>query len=245
MASVDVGEDRRRADVADRVGGGDERQRRHDRPRRPGRRRAAISARCRAVVQELTATPCAAPTRRGERLLERGDPGALGDPAGADRVGRGLRLLLARAAGSYRDPALLSRHPARTCRRARRATSRPGPAGPRAGRSRRGSRALAAAALVSARRRVTPLTARAGPCSGARSDFITSLQRLGQLLEAGLGAAGDVEHLVGDVGARRPGCWRGRCRRRARSPSSAGRRRGSAAACPTSMRSIQRISTSV
>ena len=80
---VDVGEDRRGARRSDRVGGGDERERRDDRPRRPGRRRATTSARCRAVVQLDTATPWPAPTDGGERLLEGGDPRALGHPAGA------------------------------------------------------------------------------------------------------------------------------------------------------------------
>ena len=57
---VDVGEHRLGADVACRVRGGDEGQRRHD-DLVAGGTPATIMARCRPVVQEETATACPAP----------------------------------------------------------------------------------------------------------------------------------------------------------------------------------------
>ena len=141
----------------------------------PGRRRARCSARCSAVVQERHATPCAGADARGERLLELGHPRALGDPAGADGVGGGLRPPPRRAAGIITgimaplaagvpvrrldgQPAAGAarrvHHATRSCRPVARSISRGIHDGP------------AAAAEMSASRRVTPLTVRAGPCSG-------------------------------------------------------------------------------
>ena len=51
----------------------------------PGPTPTPSSARCSAVVQFDTAQACARADERGELLLERGDLGALRDPAGQDR----------------------------------------------------------------------------------------------------------------------------------------------------------------
>ena len=89
---------RRRPGVAptytDAVGGGDEREGRHDDlVARPDPEQ--VQARCRPVVHDDTATACSAPDACGEARLELGDPRALGDPAGAHGLGGGRGLLLA------------------------------------------------------------------------------------------------------------------------------------------------------
>ena len=148
-AQLDIGEDRFGAGVADRVGGGDEGQRGHHHLVA-----GAEAERDQGQVQRggagtegdgvLRADPL------GEGPFEGGDPGALGDPAGAHRLGGGLGLLLAQPGHHHRDPLGHARTAASTCarpparrpprrrrRRARPATSRPGRAARCRGRSRR------------------------------------------------------------------------------------------------------------
>ena len=101
---VDVGEDRVRPDVADRVGGGDERERRDHHLVARARSRQRCSARCSAVVHEDTATACAAPTALGERAPRTAPPAGPARPSrSATAVGGGLRLLLAEPRPHHRD----------------------------------------------------------------------------------------------------------------------------------------------
>ncbi len=72
----------------------------------------------------------------------------------------------------------------------------------------------------------TGFTLRSGPYSGFRSEPMTREQGRGEIVEARLGAARDVEHVVADDRTAAPGCWRARCRRYRRSPWSACRRPG-------------------
>ena len=91
-ARVDVGEDRRRAALPDRVGGGDERQRRHD--------HLVAGADARRRTARGAARSCswswrrrrAAPTRSANASSKARDPRALGDPAGGDDLGERLGL---------------------------------------------------------------------------------------------------------------------------------------------------------
>ena len=124
---VDVGEDRRRAALPDRVGRGDERQRRHD----------DLVAGADAGDVEREVQRGGAVGRRhgvgradalGEGRLELGDPRALGDPAGGDdrrrRPRRPPRQRRARERDLHQD-AFASGGRRASARRARRATTRP------------------------------------------------------------------------------------------------------------------------
>ena len=155
-------------------------------------------------MQLVVATASGAPTRSAKAGLERRDPRALRHPAGGDRPRRRPRPR--RRAGRARErdlhqdaPSPAARPSAR--RRARRATSSTrrvqalleADLGLEAEPLARGARCRPGGA-------VTPLTARSGPCSTDEVGAHDLQQRLGELEQARLGAAGDVEDLVGDVG---------------------------------------------
>ncbi len=155
------------------------------------------------MVQFETAHACAAPVSVGELLLERRDLGPLGDPARQDDALRGVGLGLAHhrlGDRQHRQRRRSWRHRLGAIVAHAHATSRRGRAGPRRGRSSPRSRAGHGPRDVSARRRGTGLTERSGPYSGARSEPITTQSAAASSFEAGLGAARDVEHVVGDVG---------------------------------------------
>ena len=165
-ARVHVREDGGRAVLPDGVRGGDERQRRHDHlvPRSDARDVERELQRGRAVRRRHRlgrADACR------ERLLELAHARTLRDPARRDHVGDGDSLVAAQVGTGERDldhaaslwigtagaPLRSARHHSTSrVRPASRSTSASKPS-----RSR--------ARLVSASRRVTPLTARAGPCT--------------------------------------------------------------------------------
>ena len=204
-ARVDVGEHRRGAALPDRVGGRDERHRGHDhlvaradaatrraraaapwcsswsRPRRRRRRARRTPPRTRARAGPARPSRRRSPRRR-PRPRRRAGSGLLNGisirtPSPASAVG-----LVGRAGALAAPPldeareALLEVDLGLEAELAR------------------GQRS------VSASRRVTPLTARAGPCSTGRSEPITRSSICGELEQARLGPAGDVED---DVGERR------------------------------------------
>ena len=154
-------------------------------------------------MQLVVATASAAPTRAANACSNartRGpcetQPEAIASATAAPSSPRKY----GRVNGTSITPPSRARVSARSARRrARRATSRRAGPGPPRGRPRPRSRAARAPASVSARRRVTPLTARSGPCSTAEVGAHDAQQHLGELEQAGLRAAGDVEDRVGHV----------------------------------------------
>ena len=162
----------------------------------PGPMPTASSARCSAVVQLDTATACARAGERGELLFERGDLGSLGDPAGENHAARGIGLALVHHGFDDGDHqaailSLLARH--QSTRRARPSSRSMVERKPN----------FSAAFFVQASRRDTGLTLRSGPYSGLSLRAHHAQQRGGEIVEAGLDAARDVEHVVADVGLQR------------------------------------------
>ncbi len=175
---VDIGEDRRRPDVAHDVGGGDERKRRARSPRRPARHRASTSARCSAVVHDDMATPCGgADACRRTLARTRATRGPWATHPDAHRLGCRLRLLGAQRRTHDRDRRRWRRGrrpvrvivviaPPRQVHRRTfvlRATSRRGAPVLLRVRPRLVAQELACAVPMSASRRGTGFTARSGP----------------------------------------------------------------------------------
>ena len=229
---VDVGEYRRRADVADRVRGGDERERRDDdlvaRPDAEHDQRQVQRRWC----SDDTATPCRRPTVAANGRFELGDPWTLGDPARRDRLG-GRSASSAPSQGS--SPGSIAASPQVAAGRlgARPATTRP------AGR-RPSSRSTSASKPSSSRAGVG-----VGQPPGDRVDRAVRVRAPARDPNPSPQQRRPRARSQARLDARwrrcRPrrstsdsprACWRGRCPQCRRSPSSAGRRRGSAAARP-------------
>ena len=175
-ARVDVGEDRRRAALPDRVGGRDERHRRHDHlvAGADARRRAARAAARSCSWRRRRPRPRRRARRTPPRTRARAGPGrpsrwrspsATASPSSPRSVGRlngiSITRLASERVGWVGTPARSPRHHStRRVSPSSRSTSASKPSSSRA-------------SSVSASRRVTPLTARAGPCSTGRSEPIT------------------------------------------------------------------------
>ena len=206
---VDVGENGPRADIADRVGGGDERQRRDD------DLVAGADPRChegqvQAAVQEETRDGVAGADRCGESLLELGDPRPLRHPPGGDAA---AAAAASSAPSQGRITGIITGAPLRSTAAARARhhdTSRSRP-------SSRPTSAFQPRRVVGERDVGQPAGYRVH--AARRPELQRQVaahhphQRLGELGQAGLGSAADVEHLVGRVSLRRRAGWRARCPR--------------------------------
>ena len=188
---VDVGEDRRRAALPDRVGGRDERHRRHDHLVAGADARDVAARGAARSCSSSSATASAAPTRSANARLELAHARALGDPAGGDHLGdrvalvaaqvgrlngTSIRRLASERVGCGRGAGALAAPP----------LDEPGQALLEVDLGLEAELARARAS-VSASRRVTPLTARSGPCSTGEVGAHHPQQRLGELEQARLG----------------------------------------------------------
>ena len=178
-------------DVHRRVGGGDERERRHhdvvaradsgDDQREVQRRRAARH-RDRVLAPAWRAANAASNSATRGPCATQPDSITSATAATSSVPSHGcitlMRVMTQAPIGRPRS------------RRAAAATTRPVGADPPRGRPAATKPRSRAAAVVSASRRVTPLTARSGPCSTSRSESIARSSASARSPQAGLDAAG-------------------------------------------------------